>query len=182
MNPNQQPIPNPQNLSPYRHNYHINPAESKIIYQNPQNTAQLRGPNNINLIQIQNPQNLPVQYFNSPPQFNQTHLPMQVQPIQNQQNRARSLSPIGTIPTQNMNQNQIVMFQSPPPQNIIYSFEAPQNRQIITGQQILNQPMQQPMQGGSFQLLQNPGHYVHQNSMPLIKNNSQIMRAMSPSI
>jgi hypothetical protein len=189
MNPNQQPLLNPQMASPYRLNYHINPAESKIIYKNPQNTHQLGSPNHINLIQIQNPQSVPTHYINTPPQMNTLQLPMQGKLIQDQQAQSRSLSPIGGFPTQNVYQNQRVMVQSPPPYNVQYPYQAPPHQNIIPGQQpqsiirgprILNQAIQQSIQGKLFQPVQNPFHYMPQNNMPV--SNPQMIRAPSPSI
>ncbi len=66
MNSNQQPIFNQQMSSPYRQNYHINPAESKIIYKNPQNNYQVGSPNPVNLMQIQSPQKVTTHYINTP--------------------------------------------------------------------------------------------------------------------
>lgn len=189
MNPNQQPLLNPQMPSPYRHNYHINPAESKIIYKNPQNTHQLGSPNHINLIQIQNPQSVPTHYINTPSQMNPMQIPMQGHLIQDQQARSRSLSPIKGFPPQNVYQNQRVMVQSPPPYSVPYPFQSPPHQNMIPGPQpqsiipgpgILNQAIQHSVQGNLFQPTQNPVHYMPQNNMPV--NNTQMVRAPSPSI
>jgi hypothetical protein len=108
--------------------------------------------------------------------------------IQGQQPRSHSLSPIEGFSHQNINQNQRVMVQSPPPYNMHYSFGAP-HQNIFPGQQsqsiiqipgILNQPIQKSVQGTLFQPVQTPVHYMPHNNMNL--KNPQIVRGSSPSI
>jgi hypothetical protein len=138
MNPYQQPMPYPYAHPTYRHNYHINPAESKIIYQNPHNMPQYPIPNHMNQMQI--PQNMPTYYVNPPPQFHSGQYPPQAHFIQNEQVRARSLSPMNVSP-QVINHNQRGM--SPNSHNLPYYYGAPQHQYMNSGQQYWNQGLQQ---------------------------------------
>jgi len=129
--------------------------------------------NNIYPIQSSNTTNIQKQPIPNQQTFNNPHYANQPQIIQNQQSKSHSVSPVGTVPYTNINQNQRVNYQSPPPQNLIYNLQPLSPQYQNSQQQSFNQPINRPISHNIYQSTPNPVQYPQQNIVPSHQIHSQ---------
>jgi hypothetical protein len=105
--------------------------------------------------------------------INNPHYVNQPQIIQNQQSKSHSVSPVGAIPYTNINQNQRVNYQSPPPQNLIYNLQPLSSQYQNSQQKSVNQPINRPISHNVYQSTPSHIQYPQQNIVLSHQFNSQ---------
>jgi hypothetical protein len=169
MKPGQQSVPSSQAPSPYRNNYHINPAESKIIYHSPQNA---QASNNLQVYPAQSHQMMPL---SQNVQSSSGQYVQQPQILTNQPIRAQSSSPIQSYqysskPIQNS-------FMSPP-SNVMHSFQPLSPPKVYPNQQNYSR-VDRPVSSNDLRTIQSPNLQMVQSNPQLTLLNQPIPQQMN---